>query len=496
MMRRRDIKRIIRAGVWAVAFVLAVVTFGCSVPAAGQDEETVELSNEEMYEVGKLSAIDMFMSQKTDNPNVLNRIVGAGFIVEKSGYVVTCSHVAGCPGMRTVGFHDTTSLDGELPFEIVGWNDGMDVAVVRIVSDGRTFTAAKLGKSRDAQVGDRVIIIGNPEARRHVVVNGKITSTAANWGYQWADAGTWHNDFLRCDAPAVEGFSGGPMINDRGEVIGMFSGNMGGGDTPASFAVPMHKILDGLPEVLNIEKLRGFVLGMSVAGMGDGTVTEVREDTPAAGAGVKKGDRVLSVNDQPVKVGFDFYYELRKSKPGDEVRLRLRRGRNDVPAVLRLDAPRLRPGIPAEELAAKLKRSLEPGLEYGYYGGAWNAVSDFLKAKPDKTGVANAIGIGLYAGQDNFGLVFSGYIRVEQAGTYTFFVGSDDGSQLYVDGELVVDNDGLHGPVAVGGNIGLEPGLHRLVVAYFERSGGEMLEVKYKGPGVGKQSLPASVLCH
>ena len=495
-MTRRDMKRITRGCASAVAFVLAVLALNCSGLAAGADRHTSALSYEKMYEVGKLSAVDMFMSRKTDRPNVLNRIVGAGFIVEKSGYAISCSHVAGCPGIRTVGFHDTTSVDGELPFEVVGWNDGMDVAVIRITSDGRTFTPAKVGDSREVKLGDRVIVIGNPNARRHVVVRGKITSTAANWGYQWADAGTWHNDFLRSDAPAVEGFSGGPMLNDRGEVIGMFSGNMSGGDTPASFAVPMHKILDGLPEVLNVEKLRGFVLGMSVAGMGDGTVTEVRQDTPAAGAGVKKGDRVISVNGRPVKVGFDFYYELRKSKPGDKLQLVLRRGGKAVPVAVRLEAPRLRPGMTDEELAAKLNRPIKPGLRYGHYGGPWNAVSDFRKAKPDKTGMVGTIGVGPYAGKDNFGLVFSGYIKVEQAGTYTFYLGSDDGSQLYVDGELVVDNDGLHGPVAVGGNIGLEPGLHRLVVAYFERSGGEMLEVKYKGPGVGKQLLPASVLYH
>ena len=77
-----------------------------------------------------------------------------------------------------------------------------------------------------------------------------------------------------------------------------------------------------------------------------------------------------------------------------------------------------------------------------------------------------------------------------------FFTDSDDGSRLYIGEELVVDNDGLHGMEERVGAIALAGGLHPIRVVYFEKTGGDDLKVRYKGPGIDKQPIPEDLLFH
>ena len=83
-----------------------------------------------------------------------------------------------------------------------------------------------------------------------------------------------------------------------------------------------------------------------------------------------------------------------------------------------------------------------------------------------------------------------------RTGVYTFHAGSDDGSRLYIGDRLVVDNDGLHPMQQSSGEIALEKGRHRIVVAFFERGGVERLRVEYAGPGIKRQPIPTSALSH
>ena len=97
--------------------------------------------------------------------------------------------------------------------------------------------------------------------------------------------------------------------------------------------------------------------------------------------------------------------------------------------------------------------------------------------------------------QDNyFAFRFTGYIKVPSNGTYTFYTYSDDGSKLYVNGSLVVDNDGLHGMLEKSGIVSLTAGKHLIVVTYFEKDGGQGLIVSYSGPGISKKQIPVNKL--
>ncbi|MEO6949695.1 MAG: PA14 domain-containing protein, partial [Ginsengibacter sp.] len=89
---------------------------------------------------------------------------------------------------------------------------------------------------------------------------------------------------------------------------------------------------------------------------------------------------------------------------------------------------------------------------------------------------------------------YTGYINVPTDGQYTFYTASDDGSSLYIDNILVVNNDGLHGWTEQSGVIGLQSGKHAISVGYFQQGGAQNLSVSYSGPGISKQDIPSSVL--
>jgi hypothetical protein len=138
--------------------------------------------------------------------------------------------------------------------------------------------------------------------------------------------------------------------------------------------------------------------------------------------------------------------------------------------------------------------SLSPGLRYAYYEGQWEQLPDFAMLTPVKSGFAPAIDIQSVKGRENgWGLVYSGYIEVPTDGLYTFFVNSDDGSKLFLGDSLVVSNDGSHGSVEKSGEVPLKAGKHRMKLTYFEDVGGENLVLSYRGPGIPKQEVPASM---
>ena len=94
----------------------------------------------------------------------------------------------------------------------------------------------------------------------------------------------------------------------------------------------------------------------------------------------------------------------------------------------------------------------------------------------------------------NYFLRFAGYVNIPTNGSYTFYLNSDDGSLLWLDGALVVNNDGQHAATEVSGQTNLTAGLHQLVVGYFQNVGNEVLQVSWSGPGLAKQLIPDGAL--
>jgi hypothetical protein len=136
---------------------------------------------------------------------------------------------------------------------------------------------------------------------------------------------------------------------------------------------------------------------------------------------------------------------------------------------------------------------LTPGIAFKYFEGEWDSLPDFGTLAPLKQGRLGSFETPRMH-PENYGFMYEGFVNVPARGVYTFFTDSDDGSRLFVDGTVVVDNDGLHGMAEKHGVVALEPGLHSLRVMYFNKTGGAGLEVSWCGPGFEKCSLSGNAL--
>ena len=139
----------------------------------------------------------------------------------------------------------------------------------------------------------------------------------------------------------------------------------------------------------------------------------------------------------------------------------------------------------------------ENGVAYAYYedaSEAWSVLPNFTSLSPQKEGTLSNFNLSPAEQDDHYGFRYTTYLQVNTAGSYTFYTNTDDGSKLYVNDQGVVNNDGLRPPVEKSGSLTLPVGKHKLVVHYFEGYGGQLLEVKYAGPGISKQTIPDNLL--
>jgi uncharacterized repeat protein (TIGR03806 family) len=135
------------------------------------------------------------------------------------------------------------------------------------------------------------------------------------------------------------------------------------------------------------------------------------------------------------------------------------------------------------------------GVAYEYFEvDNLSFLPDFDALTPVRTGSVAGFDLSIRVRDDNFAVRFHGLVEVPESGAYTFYTRSDDGSQLFIDGALVVDNDGLHPIDERSGTLALSAGFHDIVVTFFERGGGEVLAVDWQGPSLPRQALTAGRL--
>jgi hypothetical protein len=138
----------------------------------------------------------------------------------------------------------------------------------------------------------------------------------------------------------------------------------------------------------------------------------------------------------------------------------------------------------------------DAGLLVSYYEGEWESLPDFDSLTPIFEEVASIPTHSIRNQDDHYGLRFTGQITVDTSGVYTFMLASDDGSRLTLGGEVLIDNDGLHGTVELSAEVELEAGAHDIQIDYFEATGGQSLELSYAAPGSSLQVVPVSVFSH
>ncbi|HSJ96618.1 MAG TPA: DegQ family serine endoprotease [Myxococcota bacterium] len=257
--------------------------------------------------------------------------LGSGFVISADGYIATNNHVVEDVDEIEVAFADGTTL----PAEVVGRDPATDIALLRVTSE-QPLTPLALGDSGVLRPGDWVIAIGNPFGLEHTVTAGIVSALhRRNIG-----AGRY-DDFIQTDAAINPGNSGGPLIDLRGQVVGINTAINPRANT-IGFAVPINMAKDILPSL----RTAGFVtrgwLGvviqrvtpdlqeaMGLESTEGALVSRVDPQGPAQTAGVERGDVILRFDGKPIRSMEDLPRLVAAAPPGSTAELTVRRAGED-----------------------------------------------------------------------------------------------------------------------------------------------------------------------
>lgn len=253
--------------------------------------------------------------------------VGSGFLIHETGIIVTNAHVVVQASDVVVTFADKTAERAR----IVAIDTEHDLAILRI-DTRRSLPYIRLGRSDDIMIGETVIAIGNPLGLQHTVTSGIVS--ALNRELQFARDMTY-TGLIQTDAAINPGNSGGPLLNANGELIGVNTAIRGDAQN-VGFAIPVDRLWELLPSMLDIERRQRVRFGLLVGGA-NAEVRAVRQGTPAAAAGMQLGDRILAFNGHPIRDSIDFYVHLLDQRPGQQVDLALQRRNTTTTAKVALE---------------------------------------------------------------------------------------------------------------------------------------------------------------
>jgi hypothetical protein len=146
--------------------------------------------------------------------------------------------------------------------------------------------------------------------------------------------------------------------------------------------------------------------------------------------------------------------------------------------------------------AQPLPQRTAPGLRCAIFAGSWDAMPNFSSLTPESQFEIPQVGVAPHMEREQIGAQISGYMNIPEDDVYVFELSSDDGSRLYIDGTVVVNNDGLHSLEAKTGAIALAEGAHSIVIEWFNKTGAAALGLRYKTTGAEFRPVPPSWFLH
>jgi len=316
-----------------------------------------------------------------------SKALGSGFIITKDGYILTNEHVVENPGTVTV-----TTQDGHnYAAKIVGRDEKSDIALLKIDTK-HDLAVAPLGDSDDLKVGEWVMAIGNPFGFDHSVTAGIVSAKGRfiPGSYQ---------DFIQTDASINPGNSGGPLIDLRGDVVGVNCAiyTHTGASMGIGFAVPIELVKEELPQLKSSGKVVRGWLGVYIQkvtpelaeslGLADSRgalVAKVLDGGPAKAAGVKRGDVIVAFDNQPVSDSRELPLLIGRTDLGHKGILKLIRDKQTIDLPVTITQSR------EPEIVASEEKSQKPDV---------GAVSPFgLHVKDLSPDLAKELGLDSPAG--------------------------------------------------------------------------------------------------
>lgn len=260
--------------------------------------------------------------------------MGSGFIIDKEGHILTNNHVIAGADEIVVLIQDGDNGEKEYKAKLVGADTKTDIALIKLIlkeGDRKNFPTLSLGNSDHLEVGEWVVAIGNPFGLSHTVTVGVVSAKERNIG-----SGPY-DEFIQTDASINPGNSGGPLLNIKGDVIGIntaiISGNTGG-NVGIGFAIPINvakgilkdlkekgmvtrgwlgvmiqKITPDLAESFKLDQTEGALVG------------DVIPNSPAEKAGIQRGDVIVKFDGHEVKTMESLPKIVGGTAPGKAVRV-------------------------------------------------------------------------------------------------------------------------------------------------------------------------------
>lgn len=274
---------------------------------------------------------------------------GSGFVLDRQGHVITNNHVV-ADADEADGPIEIVDQDGNrYAATVVGRSAVYDLAVL-YAEDARDLTPAALGASQELRVGEGVVAIGSPLGLSSTVTAGIVSAL-----HRPVTTGDSANDSsyinaVQTDAAINPGNSGGPLVNLRGQVVGVNSaiattgGGLGGesGNIGVGFAIPIEQVRVTADQILRTGEARYPVIGAQVqTGDNDGRgaeIDEVMPDTPAEEGGLRKGDVIVAVEGERVTDGIALIVAIRTHQPGETVEFTVLRDGDERTVSLTLGA--------------------------------------------------------------------------------------------------------------------------------------------------------------
>lgn len=247
--------------------------------------------------------------------------LGSGFVIDTNGYILTNNHVVENPEKIRVSLNNN-----EYEAKLIGRDPKTDLALIKIDTDEQ-LTPLPLGDSEKLKVGDWVVAIGSPYGLGNTVTAGIVSGKFRHLGLGAYD------DFIQTDASINPGNSGGPLLNVKGEVVGINTAifSRGRGNIGIGFAIPINMAKVLLPQLREGKVVRGW-LGVVIQAITPelkqklgltseqgALVSDVTKDSPADKAGLKRGDVIISFDGKEIKVMNDLPYLVATTPVGKKV---------------------------------------------------------------------------------------------------------------------------------------------------------------------------------